>query len=395
MSYLISIVVPTKDRYEYLKPLILLVKGFNSDEIELVIQDNTADNGEIVKFISELNYPQLKYFHSPEQISVSYNSDLAILNSTGKYICLIGDDDGVSAHIVSAAKWMDKMEIDVLKTAFCTYKWPSFNFSRLANFSSVLMISYYDKNYRKIDPIPNLKKMLRTGGNKFRYLPKVYHGIARRSTLDKIYLIGGTYFPGASPDVANAVALSFVAENFVFLNFPVVIPGNSNRTGGDVQKYKGLCAPVSDIPFLPKNTLENWEKFIPKIWSCETIIPESACKSLIYMGKGDFIQKYLNKEKMIADFVAGHFNLKELAIQISSNIFILYAYLILIILKKYSFAIFNKVIYSFLSVNYLDNYYKGGIFNKKNYIKVVTNLLNIEEANNYLIQLEKTFDVKS
>lgn len=395
MSYLLSIAVPTKDRYEYLKPLITLIKSFNSDHIELIIQDNTNNNVEIAEYIKRHNYKHLRYFHTPEQISVSQNCDLAVLNSTGEYVCLLGDDDGVSGHIVSAVKWMKRNEIDVLKTAFNTYKWPSFSFSRIAKLAGVLMTSFYDRKSYEINPSTQLIKMLKTGGSKFRYLPKLYHGIAKRSTLDKIYEIGNTYFPGASPDVANAVALSFVTNKFVFLNFPVIIPGNGNRTGGDVQKHKGLCARISDIPFLPKNTEENWEKFIPKLWSCETIIPESACKALTYMGRNDYIDKHLNKELMVADFVLGHFNERASIKKLPLNKLLIYLLVIKLLTTKILRAVYAKFSMKFFSISYLDGFFKYWIFNKKNYIQINRNLKTINEANAFLIQKEPNFKPRS
>jgi len=390
-KFLLSIAVPTKDRYEYLKHLINLVVSINSPDIEVIVQDNTKDNSEILDYLQRVNFAYLKYYHTKDQISVAQNSDKAILNSTGEYVCLLGDDDGVNEHIVSAVKWMKNNEIDVLKTAFNTYKWPSFSFSRIANLSGVLMTSIYDKNSYEIDPIPLLIKMLKSGGSKFRYLPKLYHGIAKRSTLDKIYKIGNTYFPGASPDVANAVALSFVAEKFIFLNFPVIIPGNGNRTGGDVQKHKGLCARISDIPFLPKHTEEHWERFIPKLWSCETIIPESACKALIYMGKKDYIEKFLNKERMVADFVLGHFNERDAIISLPINKIRVYIIFVIIFFMKMLRATYNKVLITIFSISYLDGFFKFGVFNKRNYVRIYHNINDINEANVFLKKMEPEF----
>lgn len=77
MSYLLSLVVPTKNRYPYLKHLIQYIKSFNSDKIELVIQDNATDNAEIVGFIKEEDFVHLKYYHTKESISVGLNSDKA------------------------------------------------------------------------------------------------------------------------------------------------------------------------------------------------------------------------------------------------------------------------------------------------------------------------------
>ncbi|MGO4710534.1 glycosyltransferase family 2 protein [Chryseobacterium sp. 2TAF14] len=394
MNPLLSIIVPTKDRYEYLKPLIELVKSFNSDEIELVVQDNTKDNSEIIQFIDECNYSNLKYFHTADQLSVARNSDLAILNSKGRYVCFIGDDDGVSYHIISAVKWMEEKRIDVLKSTATSYKWPSFNFSKIGNFSAVLMLGFYDKKYKKVDAIAELKKCLLTGGNEVALLPKVYHGIAKRSTLDKIYVIGETYFPGPSPDMANSVAMSFVAENYVYLNFPVIIPGNSIRAGGDAQKFKRQCAQISEVPFLPKDTEKNWENFIPKVWASETIMPESACKSLKYMDKADYIEKYLNKEQLLAFFMVGHPDLKHLAIQKSNSRYLMYFHLFIFMLKKIFKAGYNKIIFTLFGVLYSGVSYSGGIFNVKNYFKIIKNIQTINEANEYIMKKERTFKIK-
>jgi len=394
MNYLLSIIVPTKDRYEYLKPLILLIKSFNTDEIELIIQDNTADNSEILEYISECGYRHLKYFHTVEQLSVAKNSDLAILNSTGRYVCFIGDDDGVSAHIVSAVKWMELNKIDVIKTTTTSYKWPSYNLSKIANFSAALIMGFYDKKHRKINAIEELKKSLLNGGNEIALLPKVYHGIARRATLDKIYALGDTYFPGPSPDMANSVGMSFVVENFVFLNFPVIIPGNAPRVSADALKYQNQSPQISEIPFLPKDTEKNWEPFIPKVWTSETIMPETACKSLKYMGQEEFIKQYLNVERTLAFFISGNMNLRHLAIEKSSNKSLLLWYCIVFMTKKIFRAIYSKMIFYFFGVIYSGVSYSGGIFNKKNYLRIIKNIQNIEEANRYIVMTEKAFTIK-
>lgn len=391
MSYLLSIIVPTKDRYQYLKPLIQLIQSFNSCEIELIIQDNTKDNAEILHFIEKFGNNHLKYFHRTEQLSVAKNSDIAIQNSTGKYVCFIGDDDGVTGHIVSAVKWMEEKEIDVLKSTTNAYKWPSYNISKIANFSSVLMMGFYDKKYKKIDAIAELKKSLRNGGNEIALLPKLYHGIARRSTLDKIYEVGGTFFPGPSPDMANSIAMSFVAENFVCLNFPVIIPGNAVKTSGDSGKYKNQHSKLSEIPFLPEGTEKNWENFIPKVWTSQTIMPESACKAIKYMGREDYIEKYLNVEKMLAYFLIENLNLKKLAINKSSNKVLLVYFSILFFVEKVFRAIYNKIIYNLFSILYSGRSYSGGIFAKNNYFTVKRNIDDIIIANDCMMKIEPIF----
>ena len=71
-----------------------MIESFKwGDEVELVIQDNTVDNTEIVSFLNEEHYGFVVYDHFAEQLPISLNSDKAVLNSSGEYICFIGDDE--------------------------------------------------------------------------------------------------------------------------------------------------------------------------------------------------------------------------------------------------------------------------------------------------------------
>ena len=58
---IISIVVPTKNRYKYLKQFIILVESFKDERIELFIQDNSDDNSEILEFLSNKDLVSTKY----------------------------------------------------------------------------------------------------------------------------------------------------------------------------------------------------------------------------------------------------------------------------------------------------------------------------------------------
>jgi hypothetical protein len=173
----------------------------------------------------------------------------------------------------------------------------------------------------------------------------------------------------------------------------IIIPGNSNRSGGDAQKFKGQCAPISEVVFLPKDTEKNWEKFIPKVWSSETIMPESACKSLKYMGHADFIEKYLNKERLLAFFIVGHADLKHLAIEKSKNRSLMFYYVIIFMFKKVFRAVYSKLLLSLFNVTYSGVCYPSGIINVKNYFKIIKNIKNISEANDYIMNKEKTFNI--
>lgn len=289
-SPLLSVVVPTKNRYLYLKELIKLIKSFNNPDLELVIQDNSNDNTEIMNFLEEEKNDGVKYFYSNDPIPATENADRAILHSTGEYVCFIGDDDAIMRWSIDVVRYMKREEIDSLIANKPNYSWPDIK-SPIVDCSSTLNIDIPSSTIEEVDSIKVLRKVQKEGFLTMGKLPRVYHGIVSRETLDKIYKQTGSYFPGPCPDMSNAVALSFVVEKHVYIDTPVVISGagyNSAAGMGARHKHSGK---ISDVSFLPKNTEEEWEETIPKYWLGQTIWPNTAIKALRNTGHDDEVKR--------------------------------------------------------------------------------------------------------
>jgi len=373
MSYLLSIVVPTKDRYGHLKHLINLVVGFDSKEIELVIQDNTFHNDEILKFLSTKKSAHLKYYHSREQLPISANVDLAIQNSIGEYVCFIGDDDGVLPNIIDCVKWMKRNDIDALRPAITIYNWPDFFYSRKNNISGELCYDNFSFVAEEIEIKESLQNLANRGFTHIYTIPKVYQGIVKHKCLDEIYKMGGTFSPGPSPDMATAVALSFVVKKFVAINLPVILVGQSQNVGGGERKLKGKVKNIDEVPFLPKDAKENWDSRIPKVWCSQTVWPESAIKAIEYMNKESEID--IDYEYILAKFIHTHYSNKKLALELSKNNTRLFYYLI-----------FLKISGVFLAIHWRIKYLvtKKRKFEGRNNINRGIN--NIEEASYFFMR---------
>lgn len=114
-SPLLSIVIPTKDRYECLIPVInTILKHVISSDFELVIHDNSISNDSVLPFFNNHVDSRLKYFYVKDYLSMVDNTLLAINQSKGKYATFIGDDDLVSPFICEITKLLDKKNIDCL-----------------------------------------------------------------------------------------------------------------------------------------------------------------------------------------------------------------------------------------------------------------------------------------
>jgi glycosyltransferase involved in cell wall biosynthesis len=188
---LLSIVVPTKNRYQYLKSLITLIDDFQfpCSELELLIQDNTVNNEEILSFLASKQFSNVVYFHERKHLCVSENSDYAINNSKGQYICFIGDDDGVTKHIMNVVKWMQRNNIEALLSAGVAYYWPEYINSKTGSISSSVIYKPFTQKVSTVSTKMALERLMKRGFVDRGELPLVYHGIVQRTVLDKIYTV--------------------------------------------------------------------------------------------------------------------------------------------------------------------------------------------------------------
>lgn len=300
--YLLSIVIPTKERYKYLLPLVQLIDSFNLPDTEIVIDDNSDDNSPWQKFVVEtsINTPVVyNYVHG--QISVRHNYENGIKHANGEYLCFLGDDDSVMPNILECVKWMKKNDIECLRQKTeITYKWPTYNDSQKNGVVGATLS--YDKCtsvVEELDAKQAVIDVIKSGFSSLGHCPCFYHGIVARRTLDKLYEIGGSYIPGPSPDMANAIALSFVVEKFCITDIPFVISGGSEYQGGRSAKVKTWTQPLSNIPFISDSDKKAWDKRLPYIWCGPTVWPESGIKGLEYVGQ-ESLESLIDFDELIA-----------------------------------------------------------------------------------------------
>lgn len=322
---LLSIVVPTKDRYFYLKKLIELLDGFCFDNVEMVIQDNTENNSDIRQYLESNEYGFIVYDHHSEPMPITKNSDLAVQHSSGEYVCFIGDDDGVTRYIIDCVQWMKKNGIDVVLPSTVSYSWPDAKGNHKAglDLSSKISFDRFTGKLEEKDSMSTLKELMQRGCVDRGDIPLLYHGIVKRTVLDKIYAKCQTYFPGPSPDIANGVALCLVSPHFYTVDLPITIAGASKHHGGGIKKMKNRAADIDSVPFLPPHAKENWDKRIPLIWTGETVWCESAVKAMINMGRKDLADN-VNYEALYSRFSTFHYPLRELAYNLTANKYLLF-----------------------------------------------------------------------
>lgn len=305
LAPLFSIIIPTKNRYHYLEYLINYFHSLNSEVIELVIQDNSNQQStEFINKIKLMNDGRIVYLYNANPVSVIENCDAAVKNSNGEFLSMIGDDDGFLPEIIDWVQKMKNNQIDAIIPRKAHYYWPDI-INNYHSFSGIVSFHKPDKDLTSVDCKLQLNRTLQEGGFRLNNLPRIYHGIVSRKKMDEIYTNTGSYFPGPSPDMSNAIALALYCNNVKFLNRPIIISGNSFKSTAGQGMRSAHVGKIEDIAHLPSNTALEWEKFIPKIWTGETIYAESIIKSLRKNKQSQRIIEF-NKNAFYGVFLAKH-----------------------------------------------------------------------------------------
>jgi glycosyltransferase involved in cell wall biosynthesis len=201
MNPLLSIVIATKNREFYCIEAIKSILSISSNEIELAIADN-SDTEEIKIFVETLSDNRLKYVYDNSPTSSIANFNRAMALSTGDYVCMIGDDDGINLEIIEITNWAKQNDVDSLVGSLsANYRWentgaPDTLFTKMTG--STLTITPFNCKAQFVDVRKSLIALMKNGATNYLEfkVPKLYHGIIKRDIFQNIKQNTGEYLKG-------------------------------------------------------------------------------------------------------------------------------------------------------------------------------------------------------
>ena len=277
----LSIVIPTRDRYEYLIPLLDALTRFPQGDVEIVVSDNTLDNAPLAEYLARIRDQRLVYVHTAVPITMHQNCELALDTARGEYLCMLGDDDGLLEWAPDLARWLASQNVDAALCNRPIYRWPGV-ITRVYHHKKTgyVVLRAPSGRTRAVDVSRELQAMAYDGGTQLHHAPRVYHGLVRRRCMEELKAHCGTYFPGPSPDIANAVGLCRFVRTMVHVDFPVIVSGTSPRSAGGQGSAGAHIGELESVHSLPPGTAEAWDVRVPRFWSGPTIWAEGALKAL-------------------------------------------------------------------------------------------------------------------
>lgn len=280
---LLSIVIPTRNRSIYCIAIVKQILSLKLESTQIVVQDNSDDNSLERELEDYIKNGEIKYHYRNGIISFVDNFSEAISLCYGEYICMIGDDDGILPNIITVVKSAKQRNIDcVIAGLNAVYIWPSEHSIVKGGENGYLCLAYIKHKESSINPQKGLRQLASHGGQDYQYLrlPRVYHGIAKRSCLEEVKKIAGNYFEGLTPDIFIAVALGSVCKKVVRIHYPITISGICPKSGSSDSATGKHTGNLEDAPHFRGHKDYHWDNKAPRIYSVESIWAETALQAL-------------------------------------------------------------------------------------------------------------------
>ncbi|MBL4750499.1 MAG: glycosyltransferase family 2 protein [Amylibacter sp.] len=240
----ISIIIPTRERAEYLRYSIQTALEINDDNLEIVICNNASQDNteEVVKSFSD---PRIRYVNTGTRISMRENFNRALHESSGEYVIFFGDDDGiVPGQFKYLRQLLEAHRPDGISWNRATYGWPIKGYGkktggiRFYKNSTYGTPYLYNPNTKNIDALMGCRL-----GQLFPVTPNIYHGCVSRAYLDKMAPSKDIYFDSTIPDVNFEFRTILAGGNFMHANHPFSINGYSPASTGGAHNNNAPDAP--------------------------------------------------------------------------------------------------------------------------------------------------------
>lgn len=310
----LSIVIATRNRAIYCLKSIETILAIMDADCELIVQDNSSEP-QLKETLARISDPRLKYNYDGTPLSFVENFNRAINASSGKYICVLGDDDSITEGIFPVLDWLEKEGIEsVCSVKNVNYIWP--NEQILKYKEGELQVPVFSGKRSKIDLPVALSNLVKSGIISYQeyFLPRTYHGIIKRSRMDEVKGITGHYFGGLTPDIYSTVALSCVVESHYVIDFPFTIAGACPASASVASMQGGHSGTLDSAPHFRNRGEYVWEQNVPGYYSVETIWADSALKALKEMGRNDLAEQFNLYRFVICSMIASSKHIPTLAL---------------------------------------------------------------------------------
>lgn len=234
-----SVLLPTKDRLEYLRYAVETVRRQDFEDWELVVSDNCSD-ADVEGYLRTIDDNRVRYIRAEEPLSVTDNWNRSLEASRGEYVLMLGDDDGLlPGHLRRCDKVLvEHHNPDVLYTGAYLFTYPSVtDESPNGNLRHYGYATFLTDG----DPPPGAARTVSSEKAKhlvslslefrMRFGYNMQFTVIRRGFVDSLRS-RGPFFQSSFPDFYAMNASFLMANRIVGLSSDLVVIGVTRRSYG-------------------------------------------------------------------------------------------------------------------------------------------------------------------
>lgn len=230
-----SVLLPTRNRLDYLKYAITSVLRQNYDNWEIIISDN-ASSENIEEYVHSLNEPRIIYSRSQEFLTVTQNWNRCLDLHTGDYVIMLGDDDFILKNYFAIASKLIQTfhQPDLIYTNAFLYAYPGV----IPDFPKGIFQTFGSLNAMPKNDCPfwlDLSFRLKLVQDLLRFKPvygtNMQHALIHKALIEKIKR-RDIFFYSPYPDFYAMNALFMEAERVLIYPKELVVIGITPKSHG-------------------------------------------------------------------------------------------------------------------------------------------------------------------
>ncbi len=258
-----SIIIPTRNRYETLQYAIRTVLGQDFQSFELIIADNSdpENSGPDSKIDEYLKDGRVKYYRPEAVLPMSDNWEFAISKSSGEFVIIFGDDDGLVAGSLTAIHHIiKKTGTQLVSWSRVEYSWPDSLPKQYAN----ITVIPYKAGTGLVNSKKYIKDIIRFKAD-YRTLPMFYNSAVNKGLIALLKEKTGRVFSASSPDIYTGYAFAHLMKEYITVGYPLSINGVSAKSNGAAHLNADESVKADYWNLMKKSGIK-WPKSLPELY---------------------------------------------------------------------------------------------------------------------------------
>jgi glycosyltransferase involved in cell wall biosynthesis len=228
---LFTVIIPTKDRAEYLHHTLRTCSNQEYENLEIIVSDDgSSDNTEAVVLDAARKDSRIRYI-TPGSVGMRDNFEFALDHVKPGYVIALGGDDGILPYGISRMwRALEETGMDIL-----TWATPIFSYPGVRSAKGQLRLNR-----------PSKSRILRSGEYLARQVKNLHYlhdfespmfyikGVVATKLVKKVRsrTKDGRFYVCPTPDGFSGIVLAGEVEQYAFSGVPLTIAGASPTSQG-------------------------------------------------------------------------------------------------------------------------------------------------------------------